>query len=247
MKNRFFISAGIFMLFIFCTPAFAQTQIRYNAQSQQDSVMVELPNNIKLLLITDDINKLQQLDKINLDSVVRKVNRQVQAASAGNIKTPPDTTTKNVNKPDLRYDVSYKRKNDQLALTLGAGAGLIRSQLVPKLSPTLALKRKRMEYSVTYDMNYFFERQENRQFKLYMNNFLDFGIGTKLFNRPENVDVYQKLTIGYLVYSKGDYFGKNTFKLSYSYPITNKAIRLMPELYITNNFKTLFPGISVNF
>ncbi|MGV3588431.1 MAG: hypothetical protein ACO1OF_15610 [Adhaeribacter sp.] len=247
MKNRYFISAGIFMLFFFCSTAIAQTQIRHNAQSKQDSVTVELPNNVKLLLITDDIQKLQQLEKINLDSVVRNVNKQVQAASSGNIRTLPDTTIKNVNKPDLRYDVSYKRKNDQLALTLGAGAGLIRSQLVPKLSPTLALKRKRMEYSVTYDMNYFFERQENRQFKLYMNNFLDFGIGTKLFNRPENVDVYQKLTIGYLVHSKGDYFGKNTFKLSYSYPITNKAIRLMPELYITDNFKTIFPGISVNF
>ena len=247
MNNRYFIPAGILMLCFFCFTASAQTQIRHNVQSKQDSVLVELPNKVKLLLITDDVRKLQQLEKINLDSVVRVVNRQVQAATSGTTITPTDTTTKNENKPDLRYDVSYKRKNDQLALTLGAGAGLIRNQLVPKLSPTIALKRKRMEYSVTYDLNYFFERQENRQFKLYMNNFLDFGVGTKLFNRPENVDVYQKLTIGYLIYAKGDYFGKNTFKLSYSYPITNKAIRLMPELYITNNFKTIFPGISVNF
>ncbi|GEO05620.1 hypothetical protein AAE02nite_32840 [Adhaeribacter aerolatus] len=235
------------MLFFYCPAALAQTQIRHNTQAKQDSVVIELPNNIKLLLITDDVTKLQQLEKMSLDSVVRDLNRQVQEATGKTPATPPDTTNKEKNKPDLRYDVSYKRKNDQLALTLGAGAGLIRSQLVPKLSPTIALKRKRMEYSITYDMNYFFERQENRQYKLYLNTFLDFGIGTKLFNRPNDVDVYQKLTIGYLIHSKGDYFGKNTFKLSYSYPITNKSIRLMPELYITNNFKSIFPGISINF
>ncbi len=247
MNNRFFSSAGMAMLFFLCSTAFAQTQIRQNGQSKSDSVVIELPNKIKLLLVTDDINKLKQLEKISLDSIVRGLNQQVQEAASGAAVTPPNTTEKNPPTPDLRYDISYKRKNDQLALTLGGGAGLIRSQIVPKLSPTLALKRQRMEYSVTYDMNYFFERQENRNFKLYLNTFLDIGVGTKLFNRPKDIDVYQKLTVGYLIHSEGSYFSKNTFKLSYSYPITSKAIRLLPEIYITNKFKTIFPGISVNF
>ncbi len=89
MKIRYFFSAGIFMLFCCCFPAFAQTQIRHNTQSKSDSVVVELPNKIKLMLITDDINKLQQLDKISLDSVVRDLNRQVQEATSGTTTPPP--------------------------------------------------------------------------------------------------------------------------------------------------------------
>jgi len=238
MKNRYFISAGIFMLCFFCAPAFAQTQIRHNAQSRQDSVTVELPNNVKLLLITDDINKLQQLEKINLDSVVRNVNQQLETSGAIN----PKTNTAGAVAPDS----ARKKPDDMILLWAGIGTGLIRDKWIPKIAPVVTLRHKGKEYAVSYDMNFFFEREENRKYKLYLNSFLDLGFGFRPSPKKEP-NVYHRVSAGYLINSSGAYFGKNTFRLSYAYPVAKSVIRIIPELYFTDKFKTIFPGLSVRF
>jgi hypothetical protein len=57
--------------------------------------------------------------------------------------------------------------------------------------------------------------------------------------------LWQKIGIGYLVSEQGGYFGPNTFKLTLD--LTGKprhgTLHLIPELILTDNFKTVFPGI----
>ncbi len=200
-----------------------------------------------MILILDDVHNLKLLEKTSLDSVVRDLNKQLQTTLPSVNKESPQKPTKAPASGDARYDLGLSRKNDKLVLNIGPGIGLIRNQLVPKLALTAAILRGDKEFSLTYDMNYFFERSEKREFKLYLNSFVEFGLGVKTLPKATGPEILQKITIGYLVQSSGDYFGKNTFKVSYTYPLLKRAIKIVPELYVTDNFGSVFPGVSVIF
>ena len=235
------------MCLLFSGSAFAQTVIKQNPRATVDSITLELPHQTKMILILDDVNNLKLLEKTNLDSIVRDLNKQVQSSLTPDRNAAQSTSPKKPLPGDARYDLRVSRKNDQIVLNVGPGIGFVRNQFIPKLAPTAAFLSKGKEFSLTYDMNYFFERSEKRNFKLYLNAFLEFGLGIKIWQKATGEEMIQKVTVGYLVQSSGDYFGKNTFKVSYTYPLLKRAIKMVPELYITNNFKSIFPGVSITF
>lgn len=241
------MSAGMALCFFLAQAAFAQTTIKQNPDATQDSITLDLPHKTKMILILDDVNDLKYLEETSLDSVVRGLNKQLQSSlpTTGN-KLKPESEQK-PQQGDARYDLGISRKNDQLVLNIGPGIGFVRNQFVPKLALMAAILSKGKEFSLTYDMNYFFERSEKRDYKLFLNSFVEFGLGVKTLQKGTGIEMLQKVTIGYLVQSSGDYFGKNTFKVSYTYPLLKRAIKVVPELYITDNFGSVFPGISIIF
>lgn len=232
------------MCFLCGSSALAQTTIKQNPQATVDSITLELPHQTKMILILDDVHNLKLLEKTSIDSVIRDLNQQLLTTLPAKVPQPP---TKAPTQGDARYDLGLSRKNDKLVLNIGPGVGLIRNQFVPKLALTAAILRGNTEFSLTYDMNYFFERSEKRDFKLYLNSFVEFGLGVKTLPKATGTEMLQKVTVGYLVQSSGDYFGKNTFKVSYTYPLLKRAIKIVPELYLTDNFGSAFPGVSVIF
>lgn len=253
MLNRRIFSAGILLLLVFCSSAFAQTQIKKNSSSAADSIVVELPHKTKMILVLDDINKLQLVEKTSLDSLVRTLNKQLQENGTVNPSNASAASLPDQTNSEAATDTTKSKPSDQLVIWGSVGAGLIRQEWVPQLSPGLELWIKDKSYFVHYDMNFFFDRTPERKYKMYLNSFLEVGFGFKKFSTDGTKDTkqqsehFRRISVGYLVQSNGGYFEKNTFRLSYSYPILNNLVKIMPQVYFTNNFKTVFPGVSIRF
>lgn len=131
-------------------------------------------------------------------------------------------------------------------LGINAGGGLVRNTLAPEfnLTATFDLRRK-MQFSVNLSSVYFFEREGN--WKMYDNYFLglEFMFSSLFIDLfPEHDEKRTGFGISYLVGRKGDIFPGTTMKF---YLLHDRGVRLRPELYMTNDFKTFFPGIAVVF
>lgn len=249
MLHRKILSAGILLLSVFCSGAFAQTHIKKNAASPTDSVVVELPHNTKMILVLDDINKLKLLEKTNLDSLVKALNQQLQESNAIPSASAPKIGYTGLGKQSATPDTA--KSTDQLVLWASVGVGLVRNEFVPQLAPGLELRIKDKAYFVHYDMNFFFDRNAEGKYNMHLNSFLDVGIGFKPWRNgminSTDADHFRRVSVGYLIQQNGGYFERNTFRLSYSYPILDNKIKVMPQLYFTDNFKTMFPGVSLRF
>jgi hypothetical protein len=134
---------------------------------------------------------------------------------------------------------------DQIELTAGAGAGLVKSTWVADLSFRIAVgfNRKGVLRSpyISSNLVFDFDTESN----INVNTFLNLGY-------QWNIDKYAEkprllgVELGYLISKHGDLFGENTFKMGFNWsPV--KGVYVSPQLYITDNFKTMFPGIRIGF
>lgn len=134
---------------------------------------------------------------------------------------------------------------DVLELSLGAGAGLVRKEWIPDLSfkVRFGFNYKGVMQGPYVSSNLIFDFDiEN---KINMNAFLNVGYQWSLNKETDRQDMLG-VELGYLVSQQGDLFGKNTFKLGFNWsPV--KLVTVNPHVYITDDFKTAFPGIRIGF
>ena len=51
---------------------------------------------------------------------------------------------------------------------------------------------------------------------------------------------------GYLISQEGNLFGDNTFKLGFNWSLVKgRSVFVSPQLYFTDNFNTVFPGVRI--
>lgn len=134
---------------------------------------------------------------------------------------------------------------DYLELQLGAGAGLVKSTWVTDISfgISLGLNHKgilRAPY-VSTNMVFDFGAESN----ININTFLNLGYRWEMNNKSVKRD-FMGIELGYLISKQGDLFGENTFKFGLNWSPA-KHINVTPQLYITDNFKTVYPGIRIGF
>ena len=136
-------------------------------------------------------------------------------------------------------------KPDFLELQFGAGAGLIKSAWVADLSVGvgLGLNHKGMLRAPYVSSNMVFDFETEG--KMNINTFLNLGYRWNLDKRSEKPNVLG-VELGYLIVKQGDFFGENTFKIGVNWSPA-KYIYVSPQLYISDNFKTAFPGIRIGF
>ena len=78
-----------------------------------------------------------------------------------------------------------------------------------------------------------------------INTFLNAGFRWNLDKDEETPD-WLGFEIGYLVGQEGNLFGDNTWKVGLNWSlIKGRSISVSPHLYMTDNFKTVYPGIRV--
>ena len=136
-------------------------------------------------------------------------------------------------------------KPDFLELQFGAGAGLVKSSWVADLSIgiSLGLNHKGMLRAPYVSSNLVFDFDAESSMNI--NTFLNVGYRwniNKKSEKPTNLGV----ELGYLIVKQGDLFGENTFKLGVNWSPA-KFITVSPQLYISDNFKSAFPGIRIGF
>jgi len=135
---------------------------------------------------------------------------------------------------------------DFLELHLGAGAGLIRNNWVADLSFEVGLglvKKGVVKFNPYLSTNLIFDFDEEGDIDL--NMFLNIGYHPHLVKDPKK-SIFLGVELGFLIVNQGDLFEGTTFKLGVNWsPL--KGVYVGPQLYATDNFNKVFPGIRIGF
>ena len=220
-----------------------------------DSVAVTLRNEQPLFFILDSVQVMGRLIQTDLDGLIARMEPEIQAEAARQRKKelipyrgPQAAVYENETDGNRKLTLRSRRLElDQLAIYGNTGVGLVRDRLVPEIGLGVALQLKRGRPGTKYiglngSMHYFFERRDDGRHRMFINTFLTLELAHSFSAEGK---LWQKVGIGYLVGEQGGYFGPNTFKLTVD--LTGKprfgALHLIPELILTDNFKSIFPGI----
>ncbi len=218
-----------------------------------DSVIVELEDKRTMLFILDSLGVLRTLEGRDLDALVPEAGREIASFLATRAKKdlfPYKGFYSATFNPEAevakRLGMSTHgahHEQDYLRVNINMGAGLIRDKLVPEIGAEAAFvfgTRRFLGFNAT--MHYFFDRRENGSYGMAINTFLNVEYA-RSFNRGK---LWQKFGAGYLVSRQGNYFGENTLKASLSLGTKKfEGLHLIPELFFTDNFRTIFPGLRV--
>ena len=142
------------------------------------------------------------------------------------------------------------RKN-HISLGLNVGAGLVRNTIAPMGEIGLTYTNHRAyrndDYftfmSLSMTPYFFFDRSADGQFFIKDNWFANFQIGSP----GDLLGLKTKLLtmgVGYLVVENGNYFKGPTMKAFMTLRL-KEAVTISPEIIFTNNFKQIFPGITL--
>ncbi|MEJ5993903.1 hypothetical protein WG904_05660 [Pedobacter sp. Du54] len=218
------------------------------AQTSNPDTLVINTKNGKIILIGDS---LQKFSTFNSNEVINKALFKVK-----------DSLTLEQKK------IAYKRHRDSLytqhkiskfpfRLLPVVGIGVVRDKVSPFLGLSLDFAPQRQDFyfkgggMYTYinvaAVPYFtFEKDNLNRYHTFHNVFLEGSLG----NRINNVKDYGKVSefsagVGYLVRKSGPYFEQNMFKIFVTVGIKNSFIRVKPEVLISDNFRTVFPGMGI--
>ena len=151
-------------------------------------------------------------------------------------------------------DYSSNRKSDYLTGLFNMGVGLTRNTFTPSVDLGLQIIKgwpssKGVEqyryYSAFLSANYFFSNNSSGDYLTHMNVFANFMYGTKYDTEFDGLQNKKAaIGIGYLIHPEGNYFKKTTLKVFMEIQLP-RGITVCPELIATNDFKQIFPGITV--
>ncbi|MBK7174991.1 MAG: hypothetical protein IPH84_17595 [Bacteroidales bacterium] len=137
-------------------------------------------------------------------------------------------------------------QKDVLVLNGGVGVNLIKGQPVIDLSAQLGLifcKKSiwKHQYYLSYSqLSYFSDLSSPK-----LNGFLSIGYKYNMSNTIGKPN-WLGMEVGYLVSRNGDLLQKNTMRLGFNWDVA-KFISVAPQLYMSGDFKELFPAVRIGF
>ncbi len=149
-------------------------------------------------------------------------------------------------------NLSLIHDHDYINFNANVGAGVVLNTVAPfaefgasLISQWLRGTRTYSFYKMFASSYYFFERDAAGNISVKDNWFINASVGTNWGKAaPGWVGHNADFGVGYLVSQKGNYFKSTTFKVFTDIRLAN-GINLSPEFIFTNNFKQIYPGISL--
>jgi len=194
-------------------------------------------DDFSITITTTDISKINELQVSNcMENVIAKLPYKIRWSK---------TISYECINGEITELESKNNELDMLQLQLGAGAGLIRNRWVTDISFGVGLKffHKGVPRGPYISSNMIFDFDSEN--KINLNTFVNLGYQFSL-NRNANDPNMLGIELGYLVSRKGELFGENTLKLAFNWSPA-KYVTVSPQLYMTDNFKQIFPGIRIGF
>jgi hypothetical protein len=146
--------------------------------------------------------------------------------------------------------IEHRELNDILGLHFGAGVGVFRDKVYPELNFTTAFyfsnryRSSNQRVAFTYELKYFTSRNDEGSYQTLPNSFLSVSYSRNFAKeRPR----WTGIGVGYLVQSKGDLYTGKTMKFFFESDIGSPKINLVPEFYLTNDFKTFAFGVKLKY
>ncbi|MES2417389.1 MAG: hypothetical protein V4541_04325 [Bacteroidota bacterium] len=236
LKFKLFFIALIFF-------AFAKQAM---AQKAPDTLIIAVKGG-KIILISDSLNKF---NTIQTDVLIRKA-----LVSIKDSLTTQERLAQQKAKRDSMYSKLIKNRFPLRFLPV-LGLGLVRDKMSPFLGLSIDFAPQRQDYYykkggmytfINVAANSYFTFKENAgKYKTQNNIFIEATIGNRINNRLA-YKAFSEISagIGYLIHQEGNYFTNNTFKIFGNIGISNSFIKIRPELYLSGNFSSIFPGIGI--
>jgi hypothetical protein len=148
--------------------------------------------------------------------------------------------------------LSASHPGDILSINLQGGLGFYQDKFYPELSVSTAIlfrdryNRARTKIEVNYSGLFFAERKTEGGFQTHVNSFLSLSYGKNFFGQSGDPH-WTGIGAGLLVNKSGDYFKGKTLKLFFFNDIGNSRLQVIPEFYLTNDFKDFNYGIKLKY
>ena len=139
---------------------------------------------------------------------------------------------------------------DMLGLHPGAGVGIAGDQFYPEFNFITAIylanrfQSNRQRIAAGYELKLFSGRTEENTFRSSPASFVTLSYGVNFSGtRPR----WTVLGVGYMVHNRSDIFTGKTLKVFLESDIGSEKLNIIPELYLTDDFKKSVFGIKLNY
>src|ERR1035437_1610558 len=146
---------------------------------------------------------------------------------------------------------SIKKKLIEVSISPSIGVGLIRYTPAPSFNLGLVYSYKDSWKIGLNSSSYFFfepivETDNTKDYKMSINTFINGEFLTRGLLKKEKSKDWNGIGIGYLIDKNGDCFHGSTAKLYFIHSF-KRHITVLPEIIFTNDFNTIFPGVTIRF
>jgi hypothetical protein len=146
--------------------------------------------------------------------------------------------------------IDHRYPHDLLGLHVGAGVGVFRERIYPELHFTAAFyfsnrfRAFNQRVDFTYELKYFSGRTTEGNYQSLPNSFLSVSYSRNFAKeRPR----WTGIGVGYLIQSRGDLYTGKTMKFFFNSDIGSSKLNLVPEFYLTNDFKKFTFGLKLKY
>jgi hypothetical protein len=246
-------------------PAGKKTEITITDNNSQTHVLVRentieqlLPPGWELYIHSNDVNvtvyattfgALEELTKQDFEQVATELNEDPKMKSIGK-KRIQSRFILQQGKVSQRI-INYIYPGDLIFLTGHAGMGLLQDKFYPELSASVGIyftdhfNKRNQRLEIIYNNMFFTEKKSEGGYTLNNNSFLSLAYGRNFSNT--STARWTSVGAGLLIHKQGDYFKGKTAKFFFSTDIGSPKLNIVPEFYLTNDFKKFAFGIKLNY
>jgi hypothetical protein len=139
---------------------------------------------------------------------------------------------------------------DMLGLHAGAGVGIAGDRIYPEFNSIVAIylanrfSNNRQRIAAGYELKLFPGRSAENAFRSRPASFTTLSYGIN-FNakRPR----WTAIGVGYLIHNRSDLFAGKTLKVFLESDIGSDKLNIVPELFLTDDFKKSIFGVKLNY
>jgi hypothetical protein len=149
-------------------------------------------------------------------------------------------------------NVLHTEPRDFLYLTAGFGVGIFRDKLYPELSPAIGLSfsdrfnRTSRKIELSYSSMYLIEKKSDGGYTNSISSFLGITY-RKNFGIHEDRPLWTGIGAALLVHETENFFKGKTAKFFILSDIGNKKLNIIPEFYLTEDFKKFQFGMKLTY
>jgi hypothetical protein len=200
-------------------------------------------------LYAPEFGELEAISRLNFEPVISHLGTQELFAKPARMGVFARVVMQN-EKITPAGTPSTRSRPDMLGLHAGAGAGLAGDRFYPEFNFITALylanrfTRNRQRIAAGYELKVFSGRTEENAFSVMPASFvtLSYGINFRS-DRPR----WTALGFGYMVHNRSDIFSGKTLKMYLESDIGSDKLNIVPELFLTDDFKKSVLGIKLNY
>ncbi len=225
---------------------------------EENTVVELLPPGWEVSLVTErsrvhlyapEFEELEAISRLNFEPVITHLGTQERFAKPARMGVFARVIMQN-EKITPAGAPSTRLSADMLGLHAGAGAGLAGDRFYPEFNFLTAIylanrfSTNRQRIAAGYELKVFSGRTEENVFNVMPASFVTLSYGINFRNdRPR----WTSIGVGYMVHNRSDIFSGTTLKLYLESDIGSDKLNIVPELFLTDDFKKSVFGIKLNY